>query len=80
MRHISDRLDSRANSGTPNSGSGHGPPEIQKPFLSILVLRGLLHGIISLLIGAADVALMLVAVIIVADAIGIRYLKTARQS
>ncbi len=34
-----------------------------------------LHGIIGLLIGAADVALMLVAVITVADAIGIRYLK-----
>jgi hypothetical protein len=33
------------------------------------------HGIISLLISAADVALMPMSVITVADAIGIRYLE-----
>lgn len=60
-------------------------PEIRKPFLAIFGAVQLPHGIINLLISTADVALMLVAVTTVADAIGIRYLEnrpavTARRS
>lgn len=60
-------------------------PETRKPFLAIFGAVRLPHGIINLRIGTADVALMLVAVITVAGAIGIRYLEnrpavTARGS
>jgi hypothetical protein len=50
-------------------------PEIRKPFLAIFGAVRFPHGIISHLIGAAGVAPMLVDVITVADAIGIRYLE-----
>jgi hypothetical protein len=60
-------------------------PEIRKAFLAIFGAAWFPHEIISLLIGAVDVVLMLVAVIPVADAIGIRCLDkrlagTARRS
>jgi len=50
-------------------------PEIRKPFLAIFGAVRFPHGIISHLIGAAGVAPMLVDVITVAGAIGIRYLE-----
>jgi hypothetical protein len=49
-------------------------PESRKPFPAIFGAAWFPRGIMSQFIGAADVALMLVAVITLADAIGTRYL------
>jgi len=55
-------------------------PEIRKLLLAILGSAWSRYGIISHLIGAADIALVLVAVVTVAVAIGVRYLEDRPQS